>query len=85
MLLDMGKDFCRTLAVYSEHDNSYYKTILQECQYNWDFNNQTEIEPEKPKALKAPKIGRSIKTLGSKKDNDKDHLKGILSVTTKNK
>lgn len=30
MLLDMGKDFCRTLAVYSEPDNSYFKTILQE-------------------------------------------------------
>ena len=25
MLLDMGKDFCRTLAVYSEADTSYYK------------------------------------------------------------
>lgn len=30
MLLDMGKDFCRTLAVYSEADVSYYNQIIQE-------------------------------------------------------
>ena len=30
MLLDMGKDFCRTLALYSEPDNSYYQQILKE-------------------------------------------------------
>ena len=30
MLLDMGKDFCRTLAVYSEPDTSYYQQILKE-------------------------------------------------------
>lgn len=30
MLLDMGKDFCKALAVYSEPDNTYYKQILSE-------------------------------------------------------
>lgn len=33
MLLEMGRDFCRTLAVYSEQDQSYYYTILSELQY----------------------------------------------------
>lgn len=33
MLLDMGKDFCRALAVYSEPDGSYYDQILAEIQY----------------------------------------------------
>ena len=36
MLLDMGRDFCRTLALYSEADASYYRQILTELQY--DFN-----------------------------------------------
>ena len=30
MLLEMGKDFCRALAVYSEPDASYYDQILTE-------------------------------------------------------
>ena len=30
MLLEMGRDFCRTLAVFSETDQSYYYTILSE-------------------------------------------------------
>ena len=82
----MGKDFCRTLAVYSEADTSYFKNILQECQYNWDMSNHTENTDQvlEKRALKAPKIGRSIKTLIQKKENV-DQLKGILSVTTKNK
>lgn len=32
MLLDMGKEFCRTLAVFSEPDTGYYKQILNELQ-----------------------------------------------------
>ena len=72
----MGKDFCRTLAVYSEQDTSYFKTILQECLYNWD---PQESEPIQEK--RAPKIGRQIKTLS----RVTDPLKGILSVTAKNK
>jgi hypothetical protein len=33
MYMNMGKDFCRTLAVYSEPDASYYDQILTEVQY----------------------------------------------------
>ena len=33
MLLDMGKDFCRTLAVYSEQDTSYYNSILADLSF----------------------------------------------------
>ena len=41
MLLTMGKDFCKTLAVYSEQDQTYYKQILAEVQYlHTDSNPQ---------------------------------------------
>ena len=30
MLKEMGFDFCKTLAIYSESDISYYNQILQE-------------------------------------------------------
>lgn len=33
MLLDMGKDFCRTLAMYSDPESGYYDQILSEIQY----------------------------------------------------
>jgi hypothetical protein len=32
----MGKDYCRTLCVYSEPDPTYFKSVLQEVQYNYD-------------------------------------------------
>ena len=36
LLLDMGKDFCRTLAVYSEPDTTYLKKVQQEIQEQHD-------------------------------------------------
>lgn len=30
MLLDMGKEFCSTLAQYSDPDTKYYKIVLSE-------------------------------------------------------
>ena len=30
MLIEMGKDFCRTLALYSDPDSGYYDQILSE-------------------------------------------------------
>jgi len=36
MLLDMGRDFCKSLAVYSEPDSNYYQQILTELQYMHD-------------------------------------------------
>ena len=36
MLRDMGRDFCKTLAVYSEPDSNYYSQILTELQYMHD-------------------------------------------------
>lgn len=30
MLKEMGRDFCKTLAIYSESDVSYYNQILSE-------------------------------------------------------
>ena len=33
MLLDMGRDFCRTLAMYSDPESGYYDQILSEIQY----------------------------------------------------
>ena len=39
MLLDMGRDFCKAMAQYSEPDVSYYKQILSEIQYSSDMQD----------------------------------------------
>lgn len=43
MLLDMGKDFCRTLCVYSEPDPTYFKSVIQEVQYNYDNSHPSQV------------------------------------------
>lgn len=40
MLLDMGRDFCKTLAVYSESDQTYFKQILNELHYDYSIQQQ---------------------------------------------
>jgi hypothetical protein len=46
MLLDMGRDFCKTLAVYSEQDMSCYRQILNELHYDFAMQ-QTEASTNK--------------------------------------
>ena len=82
----MGKDFCRTLALYSEPDTSYYKQILSEIQY--DFNKNTEKEnatrnhePDAGLAQAGDKPGRLTKPGG--KSGSKTG--GKLSVSGKEK
>ena len=76
MLLDMGKDFCRTLAVYSEPDNSYYKQILQEIQYTHDNPNRNRSNS------KDNRNGMDIMASGMSNDKtgksivSKGHIKG---------
>ena len=102
MLLDMGRDFCRTLALYSEADASYYRQILTELQY--DFNKaQGETAARghdgqdgagqgaekggrfggKSGQGKATKAGGKTATGKEKGGFGGDHLKGLLSVTSK--
>jgi len=102
MLLDMGRDFCRTLALYSEVDASYYKQILTEIQY--DFNKaQGETATRghdgqdgggqggekggrfggKGSQGKAAKLGGKTGSGKEKASFGNDHLKGLLSVTSK--
>ena len=102
MLLDMGRDFCRTLALYSEVDASYYKQILTEIQY--DFNKaQGETATRghdgpdgggqgnekggrfggKGGQGKATKQGGKAGSGKEKGGFGNDHLKGLLSVTSK--
>ena len=100
MLLDMGRDFCRTLALYSEVDASYYKQILTEIQY--DFNKAqgetaTRGHDGQDGAQGTEKGGRfggksgqgkasKASKAGAGKDKGgfgNDHLKGLLSVTSK--
>ena len=98
----MGRDFCRTLALYSEVDASYYKQILTEIQY--DFNKaQGETATRghdgpdgggqgnekggrfggKGGQGKATKQGGKAGSGKEKGGFGNDHLKGLLSVTSK--
>ena len=40
----MGRDFCRTLHLYSDQDTSYYQQMLAEVQHLMDLK-APEIEP----------------------------------------
>ena len=39
----MGRDFCKTLAVYSEGDQAYFRQILNELHYDYALQQQEAV------------------------------------------
>ena len=82
----MGRDFCKTLALFSDPDTTYYKQILSELQYNSDMQDNNHYmhqgfqdmanQNEKPTG----RYGKSTKNSNKNKSKDPDNLKGLLTT-----
>ena len=69
MLLDMGRDFCRALAVYSEQDSSYYNSILAELHQFHDSNAPIIEQAQTMPVGKANKLAQLTDMFGGDKSS----------------